>query len=111
MMSDLRKNIFSIKIWTVTTFCLLSLVNMNASNALAHSLQKDEIKEVKDNPSGKKVTGKVLDEFGEPIPSASILVEGRSRGVITDLDGTFVIEVLPTINWSFLFWEWKHRLF
>ena len=39
MMSDLRKNIFSIKIWTVTTFCLLSLVNMNASNALAHSLQ------------------------------------------------------------------------
>ena len=95
MMSDLRKNIFSIKIWTVTTFCLLSLVNMNASNTLAHSLQKDEIKEVKDNP-GKKVTGKVLDEFGEPIPSASILVEGRSRGVITDLDGTFVIEVLPT---------------
>ena len=57
MMSDLRKNIFSIKIWTVTTFCLLSLVNMNASNTLAHSLQKDEIKEVKDNP-GKKVTGK-----------------------------------------------------
>ena len=53
MMSDLRKNIFSIKIWTVTTFCLLSLVNMNASNTLAHSLQKDEIKEVKDNP-GKK---------------------------------------------------------
>ena len=95
MMSDLRKNIFSIKIWTVTTFCLLSLVNMNASNTLAHSLQKDEIKVVKDNP-GKKVTGKVLDEFGEPIPSASILVEGRSRGVITDLDGTFVIEVLPT---------------
>ncbi|MCS2621044.1 carboxypeptidase-like regulatory domain-containing protein [Bacteroides thetaiotaomicron] len=37
-----------------------------------------------------------MDEFGEPIPSASILVEGRSRGVITDLDGTFVIEVLPT---------------
>ena len=95
MMSDLRTNIFSIKIWTVTTFCLLSLVNMHASNTLAHSLQKDEIKEVKDNP-GKKVTGKVLDEFGEPIPSASILVEGRSRGVITDLDGTFVIEVLPT---------------
>lgn len=89
MMSDLRKNIFSIKIWTVTTFCLLSLVNMNASNTLAHSLQKDEIKEVKDNP-GKKVTGKVLDEFGEPIPSASILVEGRSRGVITDLDGRCV---------------------
>lgn len=24
------------------------------------------------------------------------MVEGRSRGVITDLDGTFVIEVLPT---------------
>lgn len=47
MMSDLRKNIFSIKIWTVTTFCLLSLVNMNASNTLAHSLQKDEIQRSK----------------------------------------------------------------
>lgn len=96
MMSDLRKNIFYVKIWIVTTFCLLSLININASNVPAHSLPKDEIKEVKDNPTGKKVTGKVLDEFGEPIPSASILVEGRSRGVITDLDGTFVIEVSPT---------------
>lgn len=38
----------------------------------------------------------MLDEFGEPIPSASILVEGRSKGVITDLDGTFEIEVTPT---------------
>lgn len=54
MMSDLRKNIFYVKIWTVTTFCLLSLININASNVPAHSLPKDEIKEVKDNPTGKK---------------------------------------------------------
>lgn len=72
MMSDLRKNIFYVKIWIVTTFCLLSLININASNVPAHSLPKDEIKEVKDNPTGKKVTGKVLDEFGEQIGRAHV---------------------------------------
>jgi uncharacterized GH25 family protein len=38
---------------------------------------------------GSTITGTVLDENGEPIPSATIIVKGITRGVITDIDGTF----------------------
>jgi len=40
-----------------------------------------------------KVTGKVVDETDLPMPGVIILVEGSTRGVSTDLDGTFEIEV------------------
>lgn len=34
-----------------------------------------------------------MDDLGEPLPGATILVVGSTRGVTTDLDGTFEIEV------------------
>lgn len=37
------------------------------------------------------VTGTVLDETGEPIIGANIIIKGTTRGVITDLDGVFTI--------------------
>lgn len=43
--------------------------------------------------SGTTVTGKVIDEFGEPVIGASILLKGSSTGVITDIDGNFKIIV------------------
>ena len=39
--------------------------------------------------------GTVVDEFGEPLPGVSILIVGSTRGVTTDLDGTFLIKVSP----------------
>ena len=41
----------------------------------------------------KSVTGTVLDEFGGPLPGATVIVEGTSRGVPTDFDGNFNIQV------------------
>jgi hypothetical protein len=38
---------------------------------------------------GNTITDTVLDENGEPIPGATIIVKGTTRGVITDMDGTF----------------------
>lgn len=37
--------------------------------------------------------GKVLDDLGEPLPGAAIMVAGSTRGVTTDLDGSFELEV------------------
>ena len=46
---------------------------------------------------GKRLLkGKVLDDQGEPLPGAAIVVVGSTRGVTTDLDGSFEIEVLDT---------------
>ena len=38
------------------------------------------------------ITGKVIDENGDSLPGASILVKGSQIGSITDFDGAFTIE-------------------
>lgn len=44
----------------------------------------------------KNIRGKVTDVKGESLPGVTIVVEGTTRGVITDVDGTYSIEALPT---------------
>ena len=44
----------------------------------------------------KTVSGRVVDEKGEPLPGATIVIEGTTKGVITDQDGFYSIEVNPT---------------
>ena len=43
--------------------------------------------------NGKNIRGVVLDEKGEPIIGANILVKGTSQGVITDVNGKFDVKV------------------
>ena len=40
-----------------------------------------------------KVTGRVIDNSGEPLIGVSILVKGTSTGTLTNLDGEFSIDV------------------
>ena len=42
-----------------------------------------------------RVTGTVVDESGEPVIGASVLVDGTQRGAVTNIDGVFVIENVP----------------
>jgi iron complex outermembrane receptor protein len=41
----------------------------------------------------EKIRGKIIDENGMPLPGASILEEGTSNAVSTDMDGNFEIDV------------------
>ncbi|MDP2112654.1 MAG: carboxypeptidase-like regulatory domain-containing protein, partial [Bacteroidota bacterium] len=53
----------------------------------------------------KKVTGKVTDANGEPIPGAAISVKGTSFGTITTVDGTFELQKVEensTLVFSFV---------
>ena len=52
----------------------------------------------------KKVTGVVTDSFNEPLIGASIVVQGTTNGVITDLDGKYSIKVTPgaTLQFSYV---------
>ncbi len=43
-----------------------------------------------------QIKGVVLDESGEPIIGASVVVVGTNQGTITDFDGQFVIENAPS---------------
>ena len=40
----------------------------------------------------EKVTGTVLDENGDPLPYANVMLKGTNIGVVTDLDGKFEFE-------------------
>ncbi|WP_286833975.1 MULTISPECIES: SusC/RagA family TonB-linked outer membrane protein [unclassified Proteiniphilum] len=51
-----------------------------------------------------QVKGKVIeDETNSPLPGVSVIVDKSTRGVTTDIDGSFEIKVLPTDNLIFSF--------
>ncbi|EON77969.1 TonB-dependent receptor [Lunatimonas lonarensis] len=39
-----------------------------------------------------EITGRVTDEKGEPIPGATVIVEGTSLGTVTNIDGGFTLD-------------------
>lgn len=43
--------------------------------------------------------GTVLDEKENPLPGATVFIEDLHRGTVTDLDGKFIIEGLPSGNY------------
>lgn len=51
----------------------------------------------------KKITGKIIDKDGAPLPGATITVLGTTRGVITDNDGSFTIDAAPSDKLVFSF--------
>ncbi len=40
----------------------------------------------------KSVSGTIADETGEPLPGATVVIEGSTRGVTTDFDGNYSIQ-------------------
>lgn len=48
-----------------------------------------------ENVKSGNVTGRVLDELGEPVAGANIVVPGTTTGAITDIDGNFSLAVAP----------------
>ena len=44
------------------------------------------------------VSGKVVDEAGEPLPGASITVPGTTQGVTSDVDGNFVLTITSDVK-------------
>lgn len=79
--------------WTVTLFLLLMHSNTyaeptkNTNAFLKVSSVQQQL---------KKVIGVVTDTNGDPLPGVTITVEGSPRGVATDIDGAFSIEVKST---------------
>jgi len=55
---------------------------------------KDENGNIKEEKIGsKKIKGMVTDESGVGIPSASVVIKGTNRGVVTDEKGNYAIDV------------------
>ncbi|WP_340114620.1 SusC/RagA family TonB-linked outer membrane protein [Maribellus mangrovi] len=50
------------------------------------------------------ITGKVVDDAGEPLPGVAVSVQGKTIGTITDTDGAYTLEVSgnETLVFSFI---------
>lgn len=69
-----------------------------------------EMGESNTGTSVKKVTGKVTDESGSPMPGVTVMVVGRNQGSITDIDGNYSIADIPQnsiLQFSFVGMETK----
>jgi TonB-linked SusC/RagA family outer membrane protein len=53
------------------------------------------------------VTGRVVDENNEPLPGATVIIQGSTKGVITDTNGDYSIQCSPenVLEISFLGYE------
>ena len=102
---DLKRKI-SVNVKNGTINAVLDKVFENSDNT--YSIHERQIVITKKTSGAKEVkkqqltisnrnvlSGKVLDNLGEPVAGASIIVEGSTRGVSTDVDGSFTIEVAP----------------
>lgn len=43
----------------------------------------------------KTVSGTIVDDLGEPVLGANVVIEGTTNGVTTDLDGNFILKDVP----------------
>lgn len=41
----------------------------------------------------KKITGKIIDNLGDPLIGVNVLVKGNSTGTVSDIDGNYTLEV------------------
>ncbi|MBQ0096353.1 MAG: TonB-dependent receptor [Bacteroidales bacterium] len=77
------KHIFT----TILLFCLMAAAPLSAiasdASAAAQAQQADNV----------TVSGKVIDDFGEPAMGVGVLVKGTTQGTITDIDGNFTLSV------------------
>ncbi|MDE5960603.1 MAG: carboxypeptidase-like regulatory domain-containing protein, partial [Duncaniella sp.] len=68
------------------TMAVLSPVGVDAQtrkdNSVTVSIEKIE---------KKTISGTVLDENGDPLPGATVLIEGSKDGTSTDVDGNFTL--------------------
>ena len=80
-----------IKLKNIIKICLLmSAFSVNA--AFAVPVLDREVMVIQ---QGRTLTGTVVDNFGDPVIGANVIVKGTTIGNITDVNGTFTVENVP----------------
>ncbi len=68
------------------------LNDISAKAGLVYKTSGDNIS-VRRSQQTRVIQGAVLDNLGNPIPGANVLIKGSQIGVVTDFDGNFSIEI------------------
>lgn len=75
--------------WIVFSI-ILSFIFLLFNSFVVNSKENHKMNEVLQ--SSQLVRGKIIDQNGQSLPGANVMIEGTSRGVVTDIDGYYVIE-------------------
>lgn len=73
-------------------------------------VEREERPAAKKDQAKRTVKGQLLDENGDPLIGASVLVKGQNTGVATDMDGNYIIEVSgdnPELAFSYIGYKSK----
>ncbi len=87
----------------ISIYLVLSLVTLMQVFAVVHPAGASELST--SQQAGKKITGKVTDATGAPLPGVSIVVKGTTIGVISDMDGNYTLSIpsnAKTLVFSFV---------
>ena len=85
------KNKTAMCVGSATLFALL----FSAPSVFAETMKASEVSLAAVQQT-KKITGTVVDNTGEPVIGANVVVKGTTLGSITDMDGKFIIEDVPS---------------
>lgn len=66
---------------------------VNNKLIIIHKSQKSELGSL--TSQSQKVSGKITDSSGQPLPGVTVLIKGTTQGTITDYDGNYTIDSVP----------------
>ena len=66
-------------------------------------IRKVEELELSSQQKMRRITGKVTDENGEPLPGVGILIQGTTMGVASDVEGNYALDCPDMENLTLLF--------
>lgn len=94
------------KLFSIALLLFISASSLYAKdNGLNNNMKEPAVDgSIPQQASKKKITGTVIDDLGTSLPGVAVQVVGTPRGVTTDIDGTFTLDVLSTdkLNISYL---------
>ncbi len=85
------KNKTAMCVSSATLFALL----FSAPTLFAETMKASEVS-IEELQQTKRITGTVVDQAGEPVIGANVVIKGTTLGSITDMDGKFLIEDVPS---------------
>ena len=80
--------------WALPALALLLFAFAEPEYRVTQGMQSDNETIVNDLNSAQKtikVSGTVVNENGDPLPGASIVIKGSTIGTVSDIDGTFTL--------------------
>lgn len=97
MNTSRNRNRFLLKCLALCAFSIFCIEGVRA-DLKEKSLEKPLVKDLitQQQKSKKIINGTVSDDQGETLPGATIMIKGTTKGVTTDIEGAFTLDVNDT---------------